>query len=49
MWQPQANGSLLNPQSGKVLGALGGAYANGTQLHVSQFVGAHSQLWTVNA
>ncbi|MEV4518375.1 family 16 glycoside hydrolase [Dactylosporangium sp. NPDC049525] len=48
VWQPQANGTLRNPQSGRVLEAAGGSTANGTQLQIGDATGAAHQVWTHN-
>jgi hypothetical protein len=45
VWQPQANGSILNPQSGKVLDASGASTADGTQIHIWDYVGGADQHW----
>jgi len=42
VWQPQANGSLLNPQSGKVLDATA------AQVRLWQYTGVAEQQWTLN-
>lgn len=48
MWQQQANGSLLNPQSGKVLDAAGGSSADGTQIQIWTGDGSPQQRWIQN-
>ncbi|MFC5924370.1 ricin-type beta-trefoil lectin domain protein [Micromonospora vulcania] len=49
VWQPQADGSIRNPQSGKVLEAAGGATADGTQIQLGTYSGAAYQKWVVSA
>ncbi|HUR09077.1 MAG TPA: ricin-type beta-trefoil lectin domain protein [Nonomuraea sp.] len=46
-WRRQANGSLLNPQSGRCLDAPQGATANGTRLQIYDCNGLDPQKWTV--
>ncbi len=48
-WVPQANGSLLNPQSGRCLDAPGGATANGTKLQIYDCNGLDPQKWNLPA
>ncbi|GAA3248012.1 family 16 glycoside hydrolase [Dactylosporangium siamense] len=48
VWQPQANGSILNPQSGKVLDAAGVSSADGTQIHIWEFANGDNQKWVFN-
>ena len=48
VWQPQANGSIVNPQSGKVLDAAGVSSADGTQIHIWDYVGGVNQHWTIH-
>ena len=45
-WVPQANGSLLNPQSGLCLDDPSGNTTNGTQLQIYTCNGNSSQKWT---
>lgn len=47
VWQPQADSSLLNPQSGKCLDATGPSSANGTRLQIWSCTGAANQTWTL--
>ena len=47
IWQPQANGALLNPQSGRCLDSPGGATADGTDLQIYDCNGLDPQKWTV--
>jgi len=46
-WLPQANGSLLNPQSGKCLDDPGFNTAPGTQLEIWDCNGGANQHWSV--
>ncbi|HEY0638499.1 MAG TPA: ThuA domain-containing protein [Pseudonocardiaceae bacterium] len=46
-WQPQADGTLRNPQSGRCLEAQGGASADGTQLIINNCTAAAAQRWTL--
>ncbi|WP_199443504.1 PQQ-dependent sugar dehydrogenase [Umezawaea beigongshangensis] len=46
-WAAGANGSLVNPQSGKCLDANGGGAADGTQLIVWSCHGGANQRWTL--
>ncbi|WP_199443505.1 ThuA domain-containing protein [Umezawaea beigongshangensis] len=46
-WAAGANGSLVNPQSGKCLDANGGGSADGTQLIVWSCHGGANQRWTL--
>ncbi|WP_367129395.1 ThuA domain-containing protein [Saccharothrix sp. HUAS TT1] len=46
-WTAGANGSLVNPQSGKCLDANGGSAADGTQLIVWSCHGGANQRWTL--
>jgi len=46
-WTPGANGSLVNPQSGKCLDANGGSSADGTQLIIWACHGGTNQRWTL--
>ncbi|MFB9414727.1 family 16 glycoside hydrolase [Dactylosporangium matsuzakiense] len=49
VWQAQADGTLRNPQSAKVLDAAGGASADGTQLQIwDAAAGAAQQKWVHN-
>ncbi|MEV5888457.1 ricin-type beta-trefoil lectin domain protein [Nonomuraea fuscirosea] len=48
-WVPQANGSLLNPQSGRCLDAPSGATANGTKLQIYDCNGLDPQKWNLPA
>jgi non-reducing end alpha-L-arabinofuranosidase len=47
-WVQQANGSLLNPQSGLCLDDPSGNTANGTQLQIWTCNGASAQVFSVN-
>ncbi|MEV7327765.1 ricin-type beta-trefoil lectin domain protein [Micromonospora sp. NPDC093244] len=49
VWQPQADGSIRNPQSGKVLEAAGAGTADGTQIQIGTNSGGAHQKWVVNA
>ncbi|MEJ3745652.1 ThuA domain-containing protein [Actinomycetes bacterium KLBMP 9797] len=46
-WNPGANGSLVNPQSGRCLDANGGGSADGTQLIIWSCHGGTNQRWTL--
>ena len=46
-WTAGANGSLVNPQSGKCLDANGGSSADGTQLIIWSCHGGANQRWTL--
>ncbi|MGN9908791.1 ThuA domain-containing protein [Phytohabitans sp. LJ34] len=46
-WTPGANGSLVNPQSGRCLDANGGSSADGTQLIIWTCHGGTNQRWTL--
>lgn len=46
-WRPQANGSLLNPQSGRCLDLPQGNTADGTDLQIYDCNGLSSQVWTL--
>lgn len=46
-WLPQADGSLLNPQSGRCLDDLGFATANGSRLGIWDCNGLSNQKWTI--
>jgi hypothetical protein len=46
-WTPQANGSLVNPNSGKCLDANGASSADGTQLIIWTCHGGTNQRWTL--
>ncbi|MFJ6674610.1 ThuA domain-containing protein [Actinosynnema sp. NPDC091369] len=46
-WTAGANGSLVNPQSGKCLDANGGSSADGTQLIIWSCHGGTNQRWTL--
>ena len=43
VWQPQSNGSLLNPQSGRCLDSPSGNTANGTRLQIYDCNGTAAQ------
>ncbi|MEH0985288.1 ricin-type beta-trefoil lectin domain protein [Micromonospora sp. CPCC 205556] len=47
-WEPQANGTIRNPQSGKVLDAAGNSSANGTQIQIWTATGGANQIWQIN-
>ncbi|MEU7750654.1 ricin-type beta-trefoil lectin domain protein [Micromonospora sp. NPDC049171] len=49
VWQPQADGSIRNPQSGKVVEAAGGSTANGTQIQLGTYAGGAHQKWVIGA
>ncbi|MFC0844232.1 RICIN domain-containing protein [Streptomyces noboritoensis] len=46
-WQPTANGSLLNPQSGLCLDDPGSSTTDGTQLQIYDCNGTNAQKWTL--
>jgi len=46
VWQPQSNGSLLNPQSGKCLDDTGWSTTPGTQVQIWSCTGGANQAWT---
>jgi hypothetical protein len=47
-WQPQADGTLRNPNSGKCLDVSGNNPADGTQIHIwTCLAGAANQRWTL--
>jgi beta-glucanase (GH16 family) len=46
-WQAGANGSLVNPQSGRCLDATGPSSANGTRLQIWDCAGSANQQWTL--
>ncbi|NYH41475.1 glucose/arabinose dehydrogenase [Micromonospora jinlongensis] len=48
VWQPQADGSIRNPQSGKVLEAAGGSSADRTQIQLGTYSGGAHQKWVVS-
>jgi predicted alpha-1,2-mannosidase len=47
VWQPQANGTLVNPQSGRCLDDPGSSTTNGTQLQIWDCNGTSAQTWTL--
>jgi hypothetical protein len=47
VWQPQSNGSLLNPQSGLCLDDPGSSTTSGTQLQIYTCNGTNAQKWTL--
>lgn len=47
MWKLGANGSLVNPNSGKCLDTSGGSTTDGAQLVISVCNGSASQTWTI--
>jgi hypothetical protein len=47
VWQPQANGELLNPQSGKCLDDPASSTTPGTQLEIWDCNGGANQQWTM--
>ncbi|MET8258409.1 ricin-type beta-trefoil lectin domain protein [Micromonospora sp. NPDC005205] len=49
VWQPQADGSIRNPQSGKVLEAAGGSSADRTQIQLGTYAGGAHQKWVVSS
>ncbi|MCG5468143.1 ricin-type beta-trefoil lectin domain protein [Micromonospora sp. LAH09] len=49
VWQPQSDGSIRNPQSGKVLEAAGGSSADRTQIQLGTYAGGAHQKWVVSA
>ncbi|GHH52727.1 hypothetical protein GCM10018773_53220 [Streptomyces candidus] len=46
-WQPQANGSVRNPQTGKCLDASGGTWNDGTPVHLWTCHTGPNQKWTL--
>ncbi|MFF3561604.1 arabinofuranosidase catalytic domain-containing protein [Streptomyces sp. NPDC002574] len=48
IWQPQSDGSLLNPQSGRCLEAAGGATADGTRLRIHDCDGSAGQKFALS-
>ena len=46
-WQPQANGALVNPQSGKCLDDTGFSTTPGTQVQIWSCTGAANQDWNL--
>ena len=46
-WQPQANGALLNPQSGRCLDLPNNVTTDGTDLRIWDCNGAAAQTWTL--
>jgi hypothetical protein len=48
-WSAQANGSLVNPQSGRCLDVSGNGTADGTQIHIWDCHGGANQRWTLPA
>ncbi|GAA2064213.1 hypothetical protein GCM10009839_89560 [Catenulispora yoronensis] len=47
VWQPGANGSLVNPQSGRCLDDPGGSATDGVQLQIWDCNGTAAQRWTM--
>jgi hypothetical protein len=47
VWAPQANGGLLNPQSGRCLDDPGGSTTWGTQLEIWDCNGGGNQQWNL--
>jgi hypothetical protein len=47
VWEPQANGELLNPQSGKCLDDPASSTTPGTQLEIWDCNGGANQQWTL--
>jgi beta-glucosidase len=47
VWQPQANGSLLNPESGRCLDDPAASTTNSTQLQIFDCNGTAAQRWTL--
>ncbi len=46
-WQVQANGSLLNPESGKCLDDPNSSTTNGTQLQIYTCNATNAQIWVL--
>ena len=46
-WRPQANGSLMNPQSGRCLDLPSGITTDGTDLQIYDCNGAAPQVWNL--
>jgi len=46
-WQNRANGSLVNPQSGKCLDDPGSTTTTGTQLQIYTCNGTNAQRWSI--
>ncbi|CAL9473781.1 hypothetical protein SUDANB95_02878 [Actinosynnema sp. ALI-1.44] len=49
VWQPQSNGTLRNPNSGRCLDATGPSSADGTRLQVWDCFGGTNQVWRLPA
>ena len=47
VWQPQPNGSLVNPASGKCLDDTGFSTTPGTQVQIWSCTGGTNQAWTL--
>jgi beta-glucosidase len=45
VWQPQSNGSLLNPESGRCLDDPAATTTIGTQLQIYDCNGTNAQVW----
>jgi non-reducing end alpha-L-arabinofuranosidase len=48
VWTQQANGSLLNPQSGRCLDSPSGATGNGTRLQIYDCNATAAQTFTLS-
>ncbi|MGW3603713.1 RICIN domain-containing protein [Micromonospora sp. NPDC005161] len=48
MWQPESDGSIRNPQSGKALEAAGAGTVDGTQIQIGTYAGGAHQRWVVS-
>ncbi|WP_433112132.1 RICIN domain-containing protein [Micromonospora sp. CA-246542] len=49
VWQPQSDGSIRNPQSGKIMEAAGGNTGDGTQIQLGTYAGGAHQKWVVSS
>ncbi|WP_422735113.1 ricin-type beta-trefoil lectin domain protein [Micromonospora sp. WMMD729] len=49
IWQPQSDGSIRNPQSGKIMEAAGGNTGDGTQIQLGTYAGGAHQKWVVSS
>jgi hypothetical protein len=47
VWQPQSDGALLNPESGKCLDDTGWSTTPGTQVQILSCTGGANQKWTL--
>ncbi|SCF12109.1 ricin-type beta-trefoil lectin domain protein [Micromonospora chokoriensis] len=49
VWEPQSDGSIRNPQSGKIMEAAGGNTGDGTQIQLGTYAGSAHQKWVVGS